>query len=204
MTLAMTRPSDDRRLVREAQGGSADAFRTIVDLYHERLFSVILRIVQDHADAEEVTQETFLRAYRNLSRFQLDSALYTWLYRIAVNAAVDLAKKRRRRAALSLDEEHAGFDQSLPASGQQPFERSERAELLALVREGIEALPERYRLILTLREFSELTYEELMETLDLPKGTVESRLFRARSRLRDWLLRRLGDDALELLEGLVG
>jgi RNA polymerase sigma-70 factor (ECF subfamily) len=203
MTLVMTESGSDIRLVEEARSGSAAAFATIVERYHERLYAVVVRIVHDRADAEEVTQETFLRAYRNLASFHLDSALYTWLYRIAVNAAVDLAKKRRRRQHLSLDDEELVLDGALPAAGQDPGEEYERAELVQLVREGIEALPERYRVILLLREYSDMSYESLAEVLELPKGTVESRLFRARMKLKDWLQRRLGEDGLDGCLGLL-
>ena len=147
-----------------------------------------------------MTQETFLRAYRNLDRFAFDSALYTWLYRIAVNAAVDLAKRRKRKAHLSLDHEEASLAATIPAHGPTPAAGGEREEMVALVREGIDALPEPFRSILVMREYGDLSYEQLAETLEVPKGTVESRLFRARMRLRDWLVERLGADvAADLL-----
>lgn len=201
MSSVMTRPVEDDRLVQEAQRGSPDAFQTIVELYHERLYHVVLRIVPDRADAEEVLQETFLRAFRNLNRFHADSALYTWLYRIAVNAAVDLAKKNQRRRHLSLEDEDASYEALAQAEGPIPVEQMEHQEMLGFIREGIEALPERYRVILCLREYGDLSYEELMEVLELPKGTVESRLFRARAKLRDWLVRRVGEDGLEQFAG---
>ena len=216
MTLTMTKPVEgnrpaqggtretEARLVEEARTGSAEAFREIVETYHERLYTVVMRIVQDRADAEEITQETFFRAYRNLASFQADSALYTWLYRIAVNAAVDLSKKNLRRRHLSLDDEDRSFKGSIPDEGPTPMQSLERSELVSLVQEGIEALPERYRVILTLREYGDMSYEQLTEALHLPKGTVESRLFRARIKLRDWLIRRVGEDGLEIAGGLIG
>lgn len=200
----MTLPVEERRLILAARKGSEEAFREIVERNHARLYEVVFRIVRHRADAEEVTQETFLRAYRNLDRFAFDSALYTWLYRIAVNAAVDLAKRRRRRAHVSLDNQDSPLAASLPSGGPPPAAGGQRSEMVALVREGIEALPEPFRSILVMREYGDLSYEQLAETLEVPKGTVESRLFRARMRLRDWLVERLGaEGAADLLpEGI--
>ena len=192
------RASEEPELLEQVRAGSADAFAVVVQAYSERLYAVVLRIVHDPADAEEVVQETFLKAYRNLARFQGDSALYTWLYRIAVNAAVDHAKKQRRRRHLSLDDEDSGHEPALPVAESAPEARSEKEELVALVQEGIEALPDPYRVILVLREYSEMSYEQLGEVLELPKGTVESRLFRARHKLKDWLQRRLELQGLQL------
>ena len=188
---------DETELIGRAQQGSHEAFGEIVNRYGERLFLVVHRIVRDSADAEEVVQETFLKAYRNLEGFNAASALYTWLYRIAVNAAVDHTKKARRRRHLSLDDEDQGLEAALPDQGHSPSEGSEKQELVALIQEGIEALPENYRVILRLREYSDLSYEQLGEILELPKGTVESRLFRARMKLKEWLLRRWGKEGLD-------
>ena len=113
----MTFPAEERQLILAARKGSHEAFRAIVERNHARLYEVVFRIVRNRADAEEVTQETFLRAYKNLARFAFDSALYTWLYRIAVNAAVDLAKRRKRRAHVSLDHEEAPLGPTLPSHG---------------------------------------------------------------------------------------
>lgn len=190
----MTAPQEDHRLVVEARDGSEEAFRRIVERYHARLHEVVLRIVRERADAEEVVQETFLRAFRNLGRFQFDSALYTWLYRIAVNAAVDLSKRRRRRSHFSIDDEESHIGATIRSSDPPPAAAPERDEAIALVREGVQALPEPFKTILVMREYGEMSYEQLAEVLDVPKGTVESRLFRARMRLRDWLVERLGEE----------
>ena len=201
MVMTRTNPevdsSEESELVARAQRGAHDAFESIVSRYADRLFFVVQKIVRDPNDAEEVVQETFLKAFRNLVSFQADSALYTWLYRIAVNAAVDHSKKERRRRHLSLDDEDQGLDGAVPGDSPSPSEGSERGELVELVREGIESLPERYRIILNLREYSDLSYEQLAVVLELPKGTVESRLFRARMKLRDWLVRKWGVQGLD-------
>ncbi len=188
----MTAPNEDHALVLAARAGSQEAFRAIVERHSARLHDVVLRIVRERADAEEVVQETFLRAWRNLAGFQFDAALFTWLYRIAVNAAVDLAKRRRRQATASLDAGDGSFAENLPSHGPPPAAGSQRTEALAWVRAAVDALPEPFRSILVLREFGDLSYDQLAEVLKVPKGTVESRLFRARMRMRDWLVEKLG------------
>ena len=196
----MTAPTEDHALVLAAREGSQDAFRTIVERYSPRLYDVVLRIVRERADAEEVVQEAFFRAWRNLGRFQFDSALFTWLYRIAVNAAVDLAKKRKRRQQLSLDVGETPLHEGLAGDVPGPSAAMERDEAVAWVRAAVDALPEPFQSILVLREYGELSYEQLSEVLGVPKGTVESRLFRARLRMRDWLLEKLGSEgAMRLL-----
>ena len=194
----MTHSPDESTLLSQARAGSAEAFRLIVEAYHERLFRVILRIVHSRSDAEEVVQETFLKAFRSLHRFQEDSSLYTWLYRIAVNAAVDLSKKEQRRRHRSLnDDESFAEAASQPDFDAGPVARTEQEELRGMVRDGIQALPERYRVILVMREYGGHSYEELGEVLGLPKGTVESRLFRARAKLKAWLEERWADAGLD-------
>jgi RNA polymerase sigma-70 factor (ECF subfamily) len=189
----MAASAEERDLVLAARGGSEEAFRTLVERYHARLYETVLRIVKERADAEEVTQETFFRAWRNLKHFQFDSQLYTWLYRIAVNAAVDLSKRRRRRGHVSIDDEASRVGGSLRAPVAPPA-------AAPLVRAAVDELPEPFKTILILREYGDLSYERLAEVLGVPKGTVESRLFRARMRLRDALVARLGEEgAADLL-----
>ncbi len=200
MEMTIRTPPDaptETELLAQARRGSPEAFRLIVEQYADRLQVVVSRILGNPADAEEVVQETFLKAYRSLGRFQEGSALYTWLYRIAVNASVDASKRERRRRHLSLDTEEFHLDGASVDRSAGPTGESERKELSDLVKEGIDELPERYRVILVLREYEDLSYEKLGEILDLPKGTVESRLFRARAKLKDWLLRRFEADGLD-------
>ncbi len=196
----MTAPNEEHALVLAARAGSQEAFRAIVERHSARLHEVVLRIVRERADAEEVVQETFLRAWRNLAGFQFDAALFTWLYRIAVNAAVDVAKRRRRQSAVSLDAGDSTFAESLPSSSAPPAAGPQRGEAIAWVRAAVDALPEPFKSILVMREFGDLSYDELAQALQIPKGTVESRLFRARARMRDWLIEKLGaEGAADLL-----
>ncbi len=138
------------------------------------------------SDTEDVTQEAFLKAFRKLDRFDGRSSFYTWLYRIAANTAMDWNKKERRRRHLPLPQGPDGGD-LLPATGDGPRTRASQHELGAKIDEAIAALPPKYLEIITLREIEGLSYDEIARTLDISKGTVESRLFRARERLRDKL-----------------
>ena len=195
----MTAPTEDRALVLAARQGSQDAFRTIVERYSARLHEVVFRIVKERTDAEEVVQEAFLRCWRNLDRFHFDSALYTWLYRIAVNAAVDLAKKRKRRFHVSLDAGETPLHDAIPGSAPLPSAAMEKREASDWVRAAVAALPEPFHSILVMREYGDLSYEQLAETLGVPKGTVESRLFRARFKMREWLQEQLGEQGFASL-----
>jgi len=204
MATIVADPGSDFRLASEAQAGSHGAFEAIVAKYSDRIYTAVFRIVGNAAEAEEIVQECFLRAWRSLNGFQREAGIYTWLYRIAVNAAFDQAKKSRRRRALPLEGGHDELAEQLPESTPAPSQGLERAELLRTVRDGIGALPEHYRAILVLREYEDMSYEELAELLQIPLGTVESRLFRARAKLREWLLQRLGAEDLGDLSQMLG
>lgn len=177
----------DRRLVEALRAGDQDAQREFVDTYKERLLSVVARVAGRDSDAEDLAQETFLKAFAAIGRFNGASALYTWLYRIGVNTARDWVAARRRRPAVSLDAFEPG--QVDPRSDDEgPLEGLQRAELVARVRAAMARLPEPFRTTLALRETGGHSYEEVAEILGVSIGTVESRLFRARMRLRDLLL----------------
>ena len=177
----------DHRLVERLRAGDEDAYREFVDTYKDRLLSVIARVLGGAADAEDLAQETFLKAFGAIDRFAGQSALYTWLYRIGVNTARDWLASRRRRPAVSLDALPPGSVDP-PAPLESPLDGLERQELVQRVRDAMERLPEPFRTTLQLRETGGHSYEEVAEILGVSIGTVESRLFRARTRLRDLLL----------------
>ncbi|MFQ5503581.1 MAG: sigma-70 family RNA polymerase sigma factor [Planctomycetota bacterium] len=160
------------------------AFRMLLVRYQERIHKLVFRYTKDPLEAEDVTQEVFLKLYRKLDGFQWDSAFYTWLYRIAVNTAVDyMGKTRRRPVQLSGDVTELGGrpDGETASSPDAALLRQERAMVTHRI---LEELPEPYRTVLTLREFEDLSYLEIAEVLGCSLGTVESRLFRARARFR--------------------
>ncbi|MEW6742047.1 MAG: sigma-70 family RNA polymerase sigma factor [Planctomycetota bacterium] len=175
---------DDAQLIHAVKEGSGEAFQELLTRYEQRLFCAISRIIGDRVEAEDILQDVYLKAYRALDSFQFESGFYTWIYRIAINAAMDARKKRRRRAALSLEGEDGILLHGLAASEPGPGEAPAQRELLAALHRAVDELPEKFRTILVLREFEGLSYEELAAVLGLSKGTVESRLFRARMKLR--------------------
>jgi len=159
--------------------GDPEALRAIVERYQERIFALIYGIVRDRHEVEDVAQEVFLKAFMRIDAFDGRSRFYTWLYRVAANTAKDHVKKRSRRPSVPLDD-----DARIEANGVGPSAGAERAELRRRVRRSIAALPPRYREVLALRELEGMSYNEIAVVLRVSIGTVESRLHRARTRLK--------------------
>jgi RNA polymerase sigma-70 factor (ECF subfamily) len=164
------------------------ALREVIAAFSERITAVVAGYLADRDAVEDVVHEAFVKAWYRIGSFKGDSGLYTWLYRVAINAAKDHGKKKRRRPALAL-EDIGPAGQSLPAPTEPGLETLERREARRRVRVAIASLPGKFRAVLVLREIEGLRYEEIASILDISQGTVESRLFRARKRLRERLLR---------------
>ena len=175
---------DDRQLVARAQGGDPEAFSQLVERHQTMVYRLALGKTGSPQDAEEVTQTAFLKAWQGLRTFQGKAAFSTWLYRLTVNAAVDLLR-RRREPALSLDDPDLP---PIPDQAPSPEELSMAAERRRLLWQAIDQLPESHRLPLVLRELEGLSYREIARALDLEEGTVKSRLARGRLMLRQQLL----------------
>ena len=182
---------EETRLIREIRGGDGDAFETLVREHQTRVYNLALRMTGNPDDALDISQETFLKAWRTLGRFRGECSLGSWLYRIASNLSIDLLRKNRRQhldKAVSLEEPgEDGRPLELPDVTGDPQALLERAEGRQAVWECLNRLPEEQKLILILRDVNGLSYEEIGETLDLELGTVKSRIFRARSRLANLL-----------------
>ena len=178
--------ADDPTLIAAVLEGSGSAFATLVGRYQDRIFRLLSRYVRDPIECEDLAQEVFLKVFRKLHTFQQDSAFFTWLYRIAVNTAADhLARGKRRK--LQLVEDEAALDAGRQLGGattQSPEQPLMDAELAAVTRRILDSLPEKFRTILILREFEDLSYTEMSRVLGCNIGTVESRLFRARQRFK--------------------
>lgn len=183
----------DADLIAAALEGSEQAFGGLVGRYQDRVFRLLSRFTRDGMECEDLAQEVFLKVFRKLHTFQQDSAFFTWLYRIAVNTASDhLSRQRRRRLQLVEDDAvlDTGETRREPEAPDQPIMA---AELAAATRAVLDKLPEKYRTILVLREFEDLSYTDIAAVLDLNLGTVESRLFRARQRFKEALERMYPD-----------
>lgn len=167
----------DRELVERARTGERAAFDQLVARYQQRLLRLVLRLLRDQAEAEDVVQETFLRAYRALPRFRGDAAFYTWLYRIALNGARNTILRRRQRgASVPLPSQ---LPAPLPDVGTPESMLLSKQVMLA-IDGAMEALPLELRTAIVLREIEGLSYEEIAQIMECPLGTVRSRIFRAR------------------------
>jgi RNA polymerase sigma-70 factor, ECF subfamily len=173
----------DAELIAAILDGSATAFETLTRRYEERIFRLLGRYVRDPIECQDLAQDVFAKVFKKLHTFQGDSQFFTWLYRIAVNAATDhLSRASHRRLRLVDD------DSVLEGAGDRddsPDAPLIAAELARVTREIVQSLPEKFRTILVLREFEELSYTEIAQVLGIQLGTVESRLFRARQRFKE-------------------
>lgn len=178
--------ADDAQLIDESLVGDGAAFGKLVLKYQDRLFNTLSNVTGSREDAEDVAQEAFVQAFLKLSSFRRDSAFYTWLYRIAFNVAV--TRQRKKRPQQSLDHHREATGAEPLDGGESPDERLLRDERSARVHAALAAVSEEHRAILVLREMEGCCYETIAEILDLPVGTVRSRLHRARMQLKDQLI----------------
>jgi RNA polymerase sigma-70 factor (ECF subfamily) len=187
----MSERNVDLKLVRRVQQGDKTAFDVLVRKYQHKVVKLVARYVSDHSEALDVTQETFLKAYRAIRKFRGDSAFYTWLYRIAINTAKNYLVAQSRRPLetdvdLQLENVEGPGPQSLRENAT-PENLLLRDEIEATVYGAIEALPEDLRTAITLRELEGLSYEEIALAMGCPVGTVRSRIFRAREAINNKL-----------------
>lgn len=185
----MTDREVDQQLVERVQRGDKHAFDLLVSKYQRKLGRLISRFVRDPAEAEDVTQDAFIKAYRALPGFRGESAFYTWLYRIGINTAKNylLASKRRAPTSTSFDaEESESFEEaSLLREVNTPENELMSKQVVGVVQASLQQLPEDLRSALTLREIEGLSYEEIASVMNCPIGTVRSRIFRAREAIAE-------------------
>ena len=165
-------------LVSEAQNGDRNAFSELVRIHAQGVFNVVYRMCGDALIAEDAAQETFIRAWQNLSSYRPQTSLRNWLYRIAVNAAMDMIRKEKRILPNNIEDLHLN-------DGQPGLEALvSQQERTQLVQKAILSLPDTSRAVLVLREYEGMSYQEISSTLDIPMGTVMSRLSYARNLLK--------------------
>ena len=193
----MTASDTDQQLVQRAQRGDLRAFDLLVLKYQGRIGALVSRYIADAGEVEDVTQEAFIKAYRALSKFRGDSAFYTWLYRIAANAAKNhlVAKGRRPGADATIEDAEAFDDGGLVSETSSPEAMAMGDELAAVVEQSLQALPEELQAALTLRELEGLSYDDIAEVLGCPVGTVRSRIFRAREAIDEQVRQQISGDS---------
>ncbi|MET3107192.1 RNA polymerase sigma-70 factor (ECF subfamily) [Oxalobacteraceae bacterium GrIS 2.11] len=186
----------DQVLIDCVLNGDKRAFELLVLKYQRKLMRLVLYFVRDQAEAEDIVQETFIKAYRALSKFRGESAFYTWLYRIGVNTAKNHLVRQRRRVPTSTDsdvQEAETFDESDGLrETNTPESVLESKQLAETVNEAMSSLPEELRVAISLREIEGLSYDEIAELMACPIGTVRSRIFRARETIADKIRPLLG------------
>ena len=188
ITVAAT---EELALVQAAKRGDVAAFEQLVKRYDRNIFRIAQHITQNREDAEDVTQDAFLKAYENLEQFQGNSKFYTWLVRIAVNESLMKLRRRRTDRTVSLDEDIKTEEDTMPREvadwSPNPEQLYKQGELKEILRKTIQGLPASFRTVFVLRDVEGLSTEETAEALDLSIPAVKSRLLRARLQLRERL-----------------
>lgn len=176
---------EDDRYVMEAVGGNQDAYKTLMDKYQKPLYYHVLKMVKDHEQVEDIVQESFMKAFSNLSSYNTNYAFSTWLYRITTNHTIDYLRKKKLKTT-SIDEPIKAKDGEMQmqiAGGSETDRKIIRKERKQIVTDAIQNLPDKYREVIVMRHLEEMSYQEISEELDLPLGTVKAHIFRAREML---------------------
>jgi len=196
----------DKELVSRAQKGDKPAWRAIYDRYNRRCFALALGVVHNKDEALDVVQEAFLRAYKHLAGFEGASSLYTWLYRIVMNAAIDHLRRQNRAPQVDYDDAVAHLENEAPADAQSlvpqlvrgnPAKELVRREIREKLDEALGKLSPNHRAVLVMREIEGLSYEEMAKEMKCSKGTIMSRLFHARRYMQNHLLEIYGSKVEE-------
>ena len=183
-SVAVDERADERRTIDACRGGDARAFRTLVERHHRGLYALAYRMVGDRSEADDLVQESFARAYRNLHEYDETYRFSTWIYRIALNICRDFLKSPRRR------ERPGPFEAALEAHGESELAADAqlvRADTITRVRNAVAQLPPAYREVIVLKDLQELSYEEMHAITGDPVTALKIRVVRARARLRTLL-----------------
>ncbi len=197
----------ETELVNKASRGDKDAYRVLVEKYQSKVFSLVFSIVKSREDAEDIVQESFVKAYFSLKNFRQDSSFYTWVYRVAYNMTIDFKRKVGRRPEYVTDGEREigelGDDDRAIVAGKisDPLQTFEQKELAASLNRALSGLSDEHRAVMMLREIDGLSYNEIADSLGVSKGTVMSRIHYAKKYLQRALRESAPNDYVEVEEG---
>jgi RNA polymerase sigma-70 factor (ECF subfamily) len=184
-----TLTEDERLLLKKSKNGQPDAFERLIAEHQKRVYNIALRMLGNPEDASDAAQEVFIRVFKSLHGFKGQSSFSTWIFRITKNVCLDELRKRKRRNFISIDKEIDYGDGAVKLQIEDerftPEESAERAELSYNVRNSIAKLPEQHRILIILRDIQNFSYDEIARILQIPDGTVKSRINRARKALRE-------------------
>jgi RNA polymerase sigma-70 factor, ECF subfamily len=178
----------DAELITAVLAGDSQSYRPLVERYQSRIFAMVCGMVRNPEDAKDITHMAFVKAWQNLKSFRIDSSFYTWIYRIAMNQAIDHARRNKRRKTTAFDEAVGARDEDGTMLEQHhidgPAKALARKELQERIYAALDELSEDAREVILLREVEGLSYKEIADSMGIPEGTVMSRLFYARKKLQ--------------------
>jgi RNA polymerase sigma-70 factor (ECF subfamily) len=189
----MALPDADQELVEELRAGSERAFTALLSTYEKPIYNFVHRLLDDASEAPDVTQEVFLKVFRNIGEFRGECSVKTWIYRIAVNEASNLRRwfSRHRRHQLSLDEQPSGglpsLAETLADQQENQYDQLLRRERMQVVERALAQVPDNFRVAVVLRDIEGLSYDEIAQVLEISVGTVKSRILRGREALKQKL-----------------
>lgn len=184
----------EKRLAKLAQSGDTQAFAEIVELYKDKIFHLAYRMLSNRHEAEDVVQDTFLRVYRNITRYDVNQKFSTWIYRIATNLCIDRLRKRKPNYSLDAemnDQEGVDGYSMIPSDDRTPESYLLVSETQRMIHEAIESLPAKYKSVMVLRYLQDMSLQEISDVLDMPVTTIKTRVHRGREFLRKKLEHKL-------------
>ncbi len=181
----MVNNSTDEQLVEQAVNENSEAFGEIVNRWERKIFALCFGMLAREDEARDAAQETFISAYKNLKNFRGDAKVSSWLHRIAVNQCLTVKRRAKTRSESFIDDESGADEKVFVAPSRlSPARTTEQNERLKIIRQAVDSLPPELRLVIVMKEFEELTFQEISDALDLPLSTIKSRLYTALKQLR--------------------
>ncbi len=187
---------NENELIIKSQNGDINSFEILIENYQKYAFNIAYKMMHNYDDANDVTQEAFIKVFQYIKNFKRDSSFSTWLYRIVINTCKDEFKKRNKIQTISIDEEDSYKE--VKDDSKTPDEILESVEMRETIDRAINSLSSNYKEIIILRDIKELSYKEISEQLELPIGTIKSRICRARIELRNTLRKEEGNGLFKI------